>query len=99
MLPARSEDPQIVPPLKNKSKDRGVFFRPKKCPSKTPRLPRMSPRPHHQKTTSSRRPSPKTPCKTAKIYNPNHTPKKSPGIPTDQPAKPPAHSPPSAIHL
>ena|ERR1700733_822191 len=51
-------------PPKNKSQKVGAFFGAEKVTAKTPRLPRKSPQPHRQKTTSKTHFLPKTPCKT-----------------------------------
>jgi hypothetical protein len=49
---------------KNKVQKNGTFFTPKKPPVTTPRLPRIPPQLHHQKTTAKTRISLKHPPKT-----------------------------------
>jgi hypothetical protein len=51
----------------NKSQNPGAFLHPEKLTAKTPRLPRIPPRSHHQKTTSKHSLSAKYPAKTPKL--------------------------------
>ncbi|MBB5342451.1 hypothetical protein [Tunturibacter empetritectus] len=51
----------------NKSPKPGTFFHPEKVTAKTPRLPRIPPRSHHQKTISKHPLFAKNPCKNVHI--------------------------------
>jgi len=60
---------------KNKSQKPGAFFHPEKVTLKTPRLPRIPPRFHHQNTTSKHPFFTKSPAK-----HHNSPPKKNPHL-------------------
>jgi hypothetical protein len=64
-----------IPPPKNKVQKRGVFFAPKKVPSKPPRLPRKPPQMDHKLPSKITPKTQKTPIKSHST-TPNFFPKK-----------------------